>query len=139
MSDAGEAAPRVLYPSGWVPPVGYSHGMVARGRVVCAAGQVGWDPTTADFTSDDFTEQCAQALRNVLMVLQAAGAGPEHLVRLTWYVLDAAEYHAARPVLGGVYREIVGRHYPAMSVVVVKGLLEPRAKVEIEATAVVPD
>jgi enamine deaminase RidA (YjgF/YER057c/UK114 family) len=135
----GDDAPRTLHPSGWAAPVGYAHGMTASGRVICTAGQVGWDPATAAFASDDFAEQSAQALRNVVALLNAAGARPEHLVRLTWYVVDAAEYHAARRALGASYREIVGRHYPAMSVVVVKGLLEPRAKVEIEATAVVPD
>jgi len=134
-----DRAPKLLFPEGWAPPIGYAHGMTASGRVVVTAGQVGWDPATSTFASDDFVEQAAQALRNVLAVLRSAGAAPEHVLRLTWYVTSATEYRAARRALGAVYREIVGQHYPAMTVVVVSALLEPRAKVEIEATAVVPE
>jgi enamine deaminase RidA (YjgF/YER057c/UK114 family) len=112
--------------------------MTASGRVIVTAGQVGWDPATNAFASDDFARQAEQALRNVVTVLRAAGAAPEHLVRLTWYIVDRDEYLSARAALGAAYREIVGRHFPAMTVVVVAGLLEPRARVEIEATAVVP-
>jgi enamine deaminase RidA (YjgF/YER057c/UK114 family) len=111
--------------------------MAATGRLVVTAGQVGWDPATGAFASDDFAEQTAQALRNVVAVLAAAGAGPERLVRLTWYVTSREEYLAARREIGRAWREIVGRVYPAMAVVVVAGLVEERAKVEIEATAVV--
>jgi enamine deaminase RidA (YjgF/YER057c/UK114 family) len=106
--------------------------------VVVTAGQIGWNPLSGAFETDDFTAQTAQALRNVVSVLQAASARPEHLVRLTWFVTDRREYMRARKEIGKAYKEIVGRHYPAMSVVVVSGLLEERAKVEIEATAVVP-
>ena len=129
-----------LNPDGWAAPRGYAHGMSAPGggRIIVTAGQVGWDPATGRFTTDDFAAQCAQALRNVVDVLRVGGAGPEHLVRLTWFILSAQEYTSARTSLGAVYREIIGRHYPAMSVVVVSALLEPRAKVEIEAMAVVP-
>ena len=130
--------PVIVAPDGWVAPRGYSHGMVAAGRVITIAGQVGWDPTTATFSSDDFAAQTAQALRNVVTVLRAAGAGPEHLVRLGWFVVDRGEYVAAREAIGRSYREIVGRYYPPMSVVFVSELLEPRARLEIEATAVVP-
>ena len=129
-----------LHPDGWAAPRGYAHGISspAGGRIIVTAGQVGWDPVTARFSSDDFSAQCAQALRNVVAVLRAGGASPEHLVRLTWFIVSAEEYTSARAALGVAYREIIGRHYPAMSVVVVSALLEPEAKVEIEAMAVVP-
>ncbi len=130
--------PGPIEPEGWAAPVGYANGMSATGRFVVTAGQVGWDPATGAFASDDFAGQAAQALRNVVAVLRAGGATPEHLVRLTWYVTSRDEYAAARPAVGAAYREIVGRHYPAMTVIVVSALFEERAKVEIEATAVVP-
>ncbi len=133
MSDARE-----VHPEGWAKPVGYAHGMSAEGRVVVTAGQIGWNPATQEFASDDFAAQTVQALRNVVAVLTAAGARPEHLVRLTWYITDRDEYLAARRTIGEGYREILGRHFPVMTVVVVSGLLEPGAKVEIEATAIVP-
>jgi enamine deaminase RidA (YjgF/YER057c/UK114 family) len=129
---------KVVSPPGWASPSGYAHGVSATGRVVVTAGQIGWNPLSGAFETDDFTAQTAQALRNVVSVLQAASARPEHLVRLTWFVTDRREYMRARKEIGKAYKEIVGRHYPAMSVVVVSGLLEERAKVEIEATAVVP-
>jgi enamine deaminase RidA (YjgF/YER057c/UK114 family) len=131
-------APIVVRPDGWPRPHGYADGVIAEGRLLSISGQIGWDPATMQFASDDFAEQTAQALRNVVAVLRAGGAGPEHLVRLTWYVTDRAAYVAARRAIGAAYRAIIGAHYPAMSVVVVAGLLEPRALVEIEATAVVP-
>ena len=131
--------PELVLPDGWAPPVGYANGVVARGRLVFVAGQVGWDPATAAFASDDFVAQTRQALANVAAVLRAAGAEPRHLVRLTWYVTSRPEYLAARRAVGAAYREIMGAHYPAMSLVVVAGLMEERARVEIEATAVVPD
>ena len=127
----------VVRPEGWPRPHGYADGVIAEGRVLSISGQIGWDPVTCTFATDDFAEQTAQALRNVVAVLRAGGAGPEHLVRLTWYVTDRAAYVAARRAIGAAYREILGAHYPAMSVVVVAGLLEERARVEIEATAVV--
>jgi enamine deaminase RidA (YjgF/YER057c/UK114 family) len=133
---AGGPVPIVV--PGWARPNGYSDGMSASGRVVVTAGLIGWNPETQQVETDNFTSQVAQALRNVAAVLETAGASPEHLVRLTWYVTNRDEYLAARKAVGLAYREVFGRHYPAMAVVVVAGLLEPRAKVEIEATAVVP-
>lgn len=135
---SGKRAPEAIEPESWLQPVGYANGMSATGRFVVTAGQVGWDPVSGTFASDDFAAQTAQALRNVVAVLRAGGAGPEHLVRLTWYVTSRNEYAAARRAVGAAYREIIGRHYPAMSVIVVSALFEERAKVEIEATAVVP-
>lgn len=130
--------PRPIHPQGWSAPRGYAHGVSATGRVIVTAGQIGWDPASERFTSDDFAEQAGQALRNVMAVLRASGAGPEHLVRMTWYVTSRDEYLASRRALGQAYRDVVGKHYPAMAVVIVAGLVEERAKVEIEATAVVP-
>ena len=126
-----------LRPEGWRSPVGYADGVSASGRFIVTAGQVGWNPATAEFESDDFAAQTAQALRNVVAVLAAGGAKPEHLVRLTWFVTSREEYRAARKAIGAAYREIIGLRFPAMSVIVVSGLVEPRAKVEIEATAIV--
>jgi enamine deaminase RidA (YjgF/YER057c/UK114 family) len=134
----GGGIPEAVEPEGWARPAGYANGMSATGRFVVTAGQVGWDPASSTFASDDFAAQTAQALRNIVAVLRAAGAGPEHLVRLTWYVTSRDEYAIARPAIGAAYREIIGRHYPAMTVIVVSALFERRAKVEIEATAVVP-
>lgn len=130
--------PQPLQPPGWAPPRGYTNGVVASGRVVALSGQVGWDPATCTFATDDFAEQTAQALRNIVTLLDVAGAAPRHLVRLTWFVTDRAAYAAARRDVGRHYREIVGPHFPPMSVVIVAGLVEERALVEIEATAVVP-
>ena len=129
----------LVHPAGWADPVGYADAVAARGRVVFAAGQIGWDPATREFASDDFAAQARQALDNVAAVLRAAGAEPRHLVRLTWFVTSKAEYRDARRELGRAYREVFGDHYPAMSLLVVSALLEDRAKVEIEATAVVPE
>ena len=128
----------ILQPDGWATPRGYANGTAAAGRVVFTAGQIGWNPRTGEFETDDFAAQVGQALRNVAAVLAEAGARPEHVTRLTWYVTDREAYLSAGRALGEVYRAIFGRHYPAMAVVVVAGLLEARAKVEIEATAVVP-
>jgi enamine deaminase RidA (YjgF/YER057c/UK114 family) len=130
---------QVVQPSGWPTPVGYANGVLADagGRLLFVAGQVGWD-AQGHFQTDDFVEQVRQALRNVVAVLRAAGAGPEHVARLTWYVTDKAAYRASLRDVGRAYREVMGRHYPAMALVEVKALLEDRAKVEIEATAVVP-
>ena len=128
-----------LLPEGWAKPVGYANGIAAGGRLVFVAGQIGWNPATSQFETDDFAAQTAQALRNVAAVLRAAGAGPEHVVRMTWYVTDKAAYLAARREIGRAWREVMGRHYPAMAVVVVSALIEDRAQVEIEATAVVPE
>lgn len=130
--------PDIVLPDGWAPPRGYSNGAVASGKIVSVAGQVGWNPATCRFDSDSFAGQTRQALHNVVEILLAAGARPHDLVRLTWYVTDRAEYVAARKEIGAAYREIIGGHYPPMSLVFVSGLLEERAKVEIEATAVIP-
>ena len=133
-----EGSARVLSPNGWAPPRGYANGVVASGRVIALAGQIGWNPATATFESDDFVAQVRQSLENVVMLLSEAGAEPRHLVRLTWFITDRAAYLARQREIGQVYRELMGRHYPPMSVVVVAGLIEERAMVEIEATAVLP-
>jgi enamine deaminase RidA (YjgF/YER057c/UK114 family) len=127
-----------LDPPGWTQGRGYAHGMSATGRLVVTAGQIGWDPVSCEVVSEDFAAQAAQALRNIVAVLRAGRAGPEHLVRLTWYVTSREEYVAAGKAVGAAYREIIGKHYPAMAVVIVHALLDKGAKVEIEATAVVP-
>ena len=132
--------PQLVQPDGWPPPRGYANGVVvpAAGRLVYVAGQIGWDPVTETFESDELVAQARRALRNVAEVLRAAGAEPHHVTRLTWYVTDRAEYLAGRRAIGAAYREVMGPHYPAMALLIVSGLLEERAKVEIEATAVVP-
>jgi enamine deaminase RidA (YjgF/YER057c/UK114 family) len=127
---------RVLHPEGWPPPKGYANGIAATGTVVAVGGQVGWDPVTGAFP-EGFVAQTAQALRNIVAVLKEAGAGPEHLVRLTWYVTDINHYFDSLAALGKAYREVMGRSYPAMALVQVVRLVEPDALVEIEATAVV--
>jgi enamine deaminase RidA (YjgF/YER057c/UK114 family) len=128
----------VLHPKNWKPALGYSNGMAARGRLVVTGGIIGWNADQV-FETDDFAGQAAQVLRSIVEVLACAGARPEHLVRLTWYVTDKHEYLASLKELGRAYREVIGRHYPAMALVQVVALVEDRAKVEIEATAVVPD
>lgn len=128
----------VLHPKNWKPALGYSNGMAARGRLVVTGGIIGWNADQV-FETDDFAGQAAQVLRSIVEVLACAGARPEHLVRLTWYVTDKHDYLASLKDLGRAYREIIGRHYPAMALVQVVALVEDRAKVEIEATAVVPD
>ncbi len=129
----------VLQPPGWAQPKGYVNGMAATGRLVFVAGQIGWNPETCQFETDDFAEQTAQALRNVVAVLTAAGAEPRHLTRMTWYITDKAAYLGSLREIGRAWRDMLGKHYPAMAVVVVSALIEDRAKVEIEATAVVPE
>ena len=127
-----------LLPSGWPRPRGYANGVAARGRQVFVAGMVGWDAQQR-FHSDDFAAQAVQALRNVVAVLEAGGAKPAHLVRMTWYVTDKREYLAALPAVGQAFRELIGHYDIAMTAVQVTALIEDRAKVEIEATAVVPE
>ena len=127
---------RMLNPEGWPRPSGYNNGVSASGRVISIAGQIGWD--TERRLAGDFVAQARQALQNIVAVLQEDGAGPEHLVRLTWYVTDRAQYLDAAKPLGAVYREVMGKYYPAMTAVQVAGLMEPGALVEIEATAIVP-
>jgi enamine deaminase RidA (YjgF/YER057c/UK114 family) len=128
---------QTLQPPGWKPASGYANGIAASGRMVFTGGLVGWNAEGV-FEADDFVGQAGQALRNIVAVLAEAGARPEHLVRLTWYVTDKAEYLAGLRALGAVYREVIGRHYPAMALVQVVALVEDRARVEIEATAVIP-
>lgn len=132
------AAPHleVLQPDGWAAPRGYANGIAATGRTIFVAGQVGWN-ARGEFESDDFVAQVEQALANVVAVLAAGGATPEHLVRMTWYVTDKTAYITRRREIGAAYRRVIGGHYPAMTLVVVAGLLEDRARVEIEATAIV--
>jgi enamine deaminase RidA (YjgF/YER057c/UK114 family) len=134
---ADDELPRALLPQGWPRPSGYANGMTAKGRVVVTGGVVGWD-VMGNFPAD-FVGQAQQTFSNILAILAEGGAGPEHVVRLTWYVTDLAEYRAAPRELGRAYRATFGAHYPAMAVVQVAGLVEPAAKIEIEATAVVPD
>jgi enamine deaminase RidA (YjgF/YER057c/UK114 family) len=128
----------LLQPPGWAPAKGYANGVSARGTQIYVGGQIGWN-AQQQFETDDFIAQTEQTLRNVAAVLAAGGAGPEHMVRMTWYVLDRVEYNARLKELGAVYREVMGRNFPAMTCVQVAGLMETRAKVEIEVTAVVPD
>jgi len=127
----------ILHPKNWAPASGYSNGVVAEGRQVFVAGQVGWN-ARQEIVSDDFVAQVEQALQNVVAILAEAKARPEDLVRLTWYVTDKREYLARSKEVGQVYRRVIGRHFPAMTLVQVAGLVADRAKVEIEATAVVP-
>jgi enamine deaminase RidA (YjgF/YER057c/UK114 family) len=129
---------RILQPPDWAPPNGYANGIAARGLTVFVGGQIGWNGQQ-QFESDDFVTQAKAALRNVLAVLAEAGARPEHITRMTWYVTDKREYVASYRALGAAYREVIGRHFPAMTAVQVTALIEDRAKVEIEATAMVPD
>jgi len=125
-------------PEGWPRPSGYTNAVVATGRVVFVSGQVGWDPVTMTFAAVEFAAEVRQALTNVVTALAAAGARPDQIARLTWYITDRDAYLAARAEIGRAYREVIGRHFPAMSVVVVQGLIEKSARVEIEATAVLP-
>ncbi|NEY89362.1 RidA family protein [Tabrizicola oligotrophica] len=127
----------ILHPKHWKPARGYANGVAATGRMVFTGGLIGWN-ADCEFETDDFVAQVAQALRSIVEVLAEAGAKPEHLVRLTWYVTDKREYLANLKGLGAAYKEIIGRHYPAMALVQVVALVENRAKVEIEATAVIP-
>lgn len=134
--EPSEAAVEVLQPSGWPIPKGYANGMAAEGRLVLTGGVIGWD--TSNCLADGFIPQVRQTLQNIIAILAEGGAGPEHLLRLTWYVVDIEEYLANLKALGATYREVVGAHYPAMALVQVVRLVEKAARVEIEATAVVP-
>ena len=126
-----------LQPPGWPQPKGYANGMAGRGRTVLLGGQIGWDAEGR--FAEGFIGQVEQALRNILAVLAEAGGGPEHIGRMTWYVTDMAEYRDSLRALGPVYRAVMGRHFPAMTLVQVVALVEPEARVEIEATALIPD
>jgi enamine deaminase RidA (YjgF/YER057c/UK114 family) len=129
---------QTLLPEGWKRPSGFSNGVVATGRQVFVAGQIGWNPATALFETDDFVAQFAQTLDNLLAVVKAAGGGPEHVARLTMYVLDKRAYLGQLKEVGAAYKARFGKHYPAMALVQVSGLVEDRAQIEIEATAVIP-
>ena len=128
---------KLLQPPGWLPPRGYANGVATSGTLVFVAGQIGWN-AAQKFDSDDFVEQVRQALLNVRAVLAEADAGPEHIVRMTWYLTDRREYLARGREVGAVFREVIGVYHAAMSAVEVSALIEDRAKVEIEVTAVVP-
>jgi enamine deaminase RidA (YjgF/YER057c/UK114 family) len=138
MTKAGTSAagPQVLQPGGWPAPKGYANGMAAEGRLVVTGGVIGWD--NQERLADGFVAQVRQTLQNIAAILAEGGAGPDHLVRLTWYVVDIEEYLANLKALGQIYREIFGAHFPAMALVQVVRLVEKAARVEIEATAVVP-
>ncbi len=127
----------ILQPPGWARPRGYSNGIAATGRTVCVSGMIGWD-AQCEFHTDDFAGQTRQALQNIVEVLAEGGAKPEHIVRMTWYVIDKKEYVAAYKEIGVAYRELIGKHYPTMTAVQVAGLIEDRARLEIEVTAIVP-
>ena len=135
MSDANFH--QLLHPSHWKAAVGYANGVLASGQTVFVGGQIGWNADQV-FESDDCVVQVNQALQNIVAILKEANAGPEHIVRLTWYVTDKQEYLARLKEVGAAYREVLGKHFPAMTMVQVAGLVEDQAKVEIEATAVIP-
>ena len=127
---------RILHPAGWPRPRGYSNGIVAEDNQIFLAGQIGWDASGT--VADGFADQVAQALRNIVKLLAEVGAEPQHITRLTWFVTDLQAYRDSVAEIGAAYRTIIGRHFPAMSVIGVSELLEPKAMVEIEATAVLP-
>lgn len=126
-----------LQPDGWATPKGYANGIAAEGRQIFIAGQIGWN-ARAEFESDDYVAQVEQALSNIVQVLKEAGGEPRHIVRLNWYLTSKADYVAHQKEVGEAYRRVIGRHFPTMSLLIVAGLLEDRAKVEIEATAIIP-
>ena len=128
----------VLQPEGWAKPRGYANGVAARGRQIYVAGQIGWN-AAQQFETDDLVDQARRALQNVVAVLAAGAGGPEHIVSMTWYLTDKSDYLARLDQIGAAYREVIGRHYPAMAAIEVAALIEERAKVEIQAIAVVPD
>ena len=130
---------KTLLPPGWARPKGYANGIAARGTIVTIGGQIGWNPANETFESDDFVDQTRQVLANIVAVLAEAGGRPEHIVRMTWYVTDKHEYRARLADVGRAYRDVIGRNFSAMALVQVAALLEDRAKIEIEATAIIPD
>jgi enamine deaminase RidA (YjgF/YER057c/UK114 family) len=127
-----------LQPPGWAKPSGYANGIAARGKMIFVAGQIGWNEQ-CKFESDDLVEQTGQTLKNVAAILRAGGAGPEHIVSMTWFLLDRKEYSARLKEIGVAYRDVMGRNFPAMTALQVSGLIEDRAKVEIQAIATIPD
>lgn len=129
---------KILQPDNWVAPIGYSNGISARGRTIFIGGQIGWNEQ-CEFETDDFVEQVHQTLKNIVAILAVDGAEPEHITSMTWYFTDKQEYKANMRGLGQAYRDVIGKHFPAMAAMQVAGLIEDRAKIEIQATAVVPD
>jgi enamine deaminase RidA (YjgF/YER057c/UK114 family) len=129
---------RMIRPEGWPKPKGYANAMEGRGRLVFVAGQIGWTPEQV-WETDDFVGQLRQTLRNTVTILAAAGARPEHIARMTWYVVDKQEYLGRLPEVGACWREVIGPHFPALALVQVAGLVEDRARLEIETTALIPD
>ena len=138
MNVTGDLMHEILQPEGWAKPLGYSNGIAARGRIVFVGGQVGWTGEQR-WETDDFAGQVRQTLQNIVAILAEAGAGPEHITTMTWYFTDKQEYLANLREVGKAYREVIGKHFPAMAAVEVAALVEDRAKVEIQAMAVVPD
>lgn len=130
---------QTLQPPGWAKPKGYSNGIVAKGRLVFVAGQVGWNNAQEKFETSDFAGQARQALKNIVAILAEAGARPEHICRMNWYVGDAKEYNASLKELGAAYREVIGRNFPVMTALQVAGFVEAGTKLEIEVTAVLPE
>ncbi|AXV16787.1 enamine deaminase RidA [Neorhizobium sp. SOG26] len=128
----------ILQPEGWAKPIGYSNGVAATGRQVFVGGQIGWN-AQCQFETDDFVGQVKQTLQNIVAVLAEAGAGPQHITTMTWYFTDKAEYLGNLKGIGQAYREVIGKHFPAMAAVQVVALVEDRAKIEIQATAVIPE
>ncbi len=137
LTPAGEA--KLILPEGWAQPRGYSHALSVSGKIITLAGQIGSNPKTAQVEDDDFVAQVRQALSNIVTLLTEAGATPNKLVRLTWFITEREKYLDSRREIGTVYREVIGNHYPPMSILVVSALLDENAKVEIEATAVIPE
>ena len=129
----------ILQPPDWPRAKGYSNGIKARGALVFIAGEIGWNPKTEELETDDFVEQFRQTLKNIVAILSEGGGKPEHIVRMTWFVTDKQEYLSSLRGIGEAYREVIGKHYPVMAAIEIKGLMEPGAKVEIETTAVIPD
>jgi enamine deaminase RidA (YjgF/YER057c/UK114 family) len=136
--DSEDVVLKTLQPDGWAKPAGYANGVSARGRVIHVAGQIGWNKDSK-FETDDFVEQVKQSLQNVVDVLACDDARPEHIVSMTWYFTSRREYLDNLKAVGGAYRETIGRHFPAMTAIEVSALMEDRAKVEIQAVAIVPD
>lgn len=127
-----------IQPPDWAEPKGYANGILARGAVLFVGGQIGWN-AQQQFETDDFVAQTRQTLLNIAAILKAGGAGPEHMVRMTWYIVDRVEYNNRLREIGGVYREVLGKNFPAMTCIQVAALVEERAKIEIEVTAMLPD
>lgn len=129
---------KILQPESWIAPIGYSNGISARGRTIFVGGQIGWN-AQCEFETDDFVEQVRQTLKNIVDILAVDGAEPQHITTMTWFFTDKQEYKANMRGLGQAYRDVIGKHFPAMAAVQVAGLIEDRAKIEIQVTAVVPD